>query len=311
VKPELYGSALQASPKVARASVQFARDLLTLTKPKIGSFVILAALTGALLAGGTEVDIGRSLAAALLVGAVASASCVFNQWLERDLDALMDRTRNRPLPAGRLSTLDAVLFGGILAVGGTVGLAVWFGLLVAILSLATLLLYVLIYTPLKRATSLNTAVGAIPGAMPPLLGYIAIAGAPGSWGWMLFAFVFVWQFPHFLAIAWLYRKDYAAAGMLMLPALPNAEGLAGRQALLHSLVLLPLALLPMVRGEASLVFTIPALLSGLVYVFCSATFARSETVRTARATLFSSLVYLPLLLTAALVDQALLNALPH
>jgi len=282
---------------------------LELTKPRIGLFVILAAFTGGLLALGPEADLGRVLAAALLVGAVGSSASAFNQILERDVDRLMGRTEHRPLVTGKLRVRDAVLFAAGLGLVGTVGLAVWFNTLAALLGLGTLIAYALVYTPLKRHTSFNTVVGAIPGAMPPLLGYVALAGDVGPWGWMLFAIVFAWQFPHFLAIAWLYREDYARAGMKMLPALPGSAGMAGRQAFLYSLVLLPVSLLPGVRGDSGLVFTGTALLLGLVYAGASAAFAWQETRRTARTVLFVSLFYLPLVLTAALVDPVVSLAL--
>jgi protoheme IX farnesyltransferase len=159
---------------------------------------------------------------------------------------------------------------------------------------------VLVYTPLKRYTSLNTVVGALPGAMPPLLGYVALAGRTGPLGWLLFAVVFAWQFPHFFAIAWLYRDEYRRAGMQMLPSLPDARGLAGRQSLAYSLLLLPISLLPGVRGEAG-VYTASRSASASA-TRCSACFAWRETPRTARALLFTSLVYLPLLFAAVLFD---------
>lgn len=275
---------------------------IALMKPRISVFVVLAAFTGALLAGGPTVDLGHALTAALLVGAVAASASIFNQVIERDLDRKMQRTRNRPLVTGRIGVRDAVLFAALLATVGTVGLATSFGVLSALLGLATLVGYALIYTPLKRYTSFNTVVGAIPGAMPPLIGYVAIAGAPGAWGWMLFAILFAWQFPHFMAIAWLYRDDYRRAGMKMLPALDGTRGIAGRQALVYCLLLLPVSLLPGVRGDAGWVFTLTTLTLGLIYLAASAAFAWREDVRSARAVVLVSLVYLPLVLTVALVD---------
>lgn len=278
------------------------RDALTLTKPRIGSFVVFAAFTGALLAAGPDADLGRVLGAALFVGAVAASSCVFNQVAERDVDAVMRRTRTRPLPARRMAVRDAVLFGAALALVGTLGLALEYNLLSALLALSTLLAYALVYTPLKRTSSFNTVVGAVPGAMPPLLGYVAIAGAPGPWAWALFGIVFAWQFPHFLAIAWIWRDDYRRAGMKMLPALDGASGAAGRQSLMYALLLVPVSLLPGVRGDAGIVYSISVLALGLAYAGASLAFALRETVRTARAVLLVSLAYLPLLFSAALLD---------
>ncbi|HEX6882911.1 MAG TPA: heme o synthase [Planctomycetota bacterium] len=293
----------------ARAHGRVVDDYLVLVRPRISAFVLFAAFTGALLGAGPEAELGRVLLAALLVGLVGASSSVFNQVLERDTDRLMPRTWNRPLAAGRLSVRDAVLFGAALGTAGVVGLALAFQPLAALLALSTLAAYALVYTPLKRHTSLNTVVGAIPGAMPPLLGFVALAGRPGPWGWLLFAVVFAWQFPHFFAIAWLYREDYRRAGMRMLPCLPGAEGLAGRQSLAYSLLLLPVSLLPGVRGDAGPVYTLVALALGLAYAASSAAFAWRETRARARALLLVSLAYLPLLFSAVLFDPAVSQAL--
>jgi protoheme IX farnesyltransferase len=297
------------NPLLVAAGARALEDYLALVRPRISAFVLFAAFTGALLGAGPEADLLRVGLGALLVGLVGASSSVFNQVLERDTDALMARTRNRPLPAGRLGVRDAVLFGAVLGIVGVVGLALAFQPLSALLALSTLAAYVLVYTPLKRHTSLNTVVGALPGAMPPLLGTVAVAGRPRPWGWMLFAVVFAWQFPHFLSIAWLYREEYRRAGMRMLPCLPEASGLAGRQALAYGLLLVPVSLLPGARGEAGVVYTLAALGLGCAYVLASAAFAWRETRVTARALLLASLVYLPLLFSAVLLDPAVSQAL--
>jgi protoheme IX farnesyltransferase len=284
-------------------------DVLTLVRPRISAFVLFAAFTGALLGGGPEANLGRVALAAILIGLVGASSSVFNQVIERDTDRLMRRTAGRPLAAERMSVRDAVLFGTVLGLVGVTGLALYFQTLSALLALSTLAAYVLVYTPLKRFTSLNTVVGAIPGAMPPLLGHVALAGEAGPWGWLLFAMVFAWQFPHFFAIAWLYRDEYRRAGMRMLPSLPGSSGLAGRQSLAYSLLLLPVSLLPGVRGEAGPVYIAAALLLGLGYATSAALFALRESEGRARALLFASLVYLPLLFAAVLFDPAVSAAL--
>jgi len=284
-------------------------DVLALVRPRISVFVLFAAFTGALLGAGPDAELARVLLAALFIGLVGASSSVFNQVLERDTDRLMPRTAGRPLAAERMSVRDAVLFGSVLGLVGVAGLALVFQTLAALLALSTLAIYVLVYTPLKRHTSLNTVVGAIPGAMPPLLGYVALAGRTGPWGWLLFAMLFAWQFPHFFAIAWLYRDQYRRAGMVMLPCLPGASGLAGRQSLAYSLLLLPVSLLPGVRGEAGLVYTAAALVLGLAYTTSSALFAWRETEVRARALLLTSLAYLPLLFAAVLFDPAVSEAL--
>lgn len=272
---------------------------LELTKPRIGVFVIFAAMVGGLLGSAAEPDFVRVLLAGLLVGCVAGSSCVFNHIIERDLDRMMLRTALRPLVTGRIGVRDAVFFGAGLAVLGTVGLAMQFNMLAALLGLGTLAAYALVYTPLKRYTSLNTVVGALPGAMPPLLGYVAITGELGPWAYMLFAILFAWQFPHFFAIAWLHRADYRRAGMMMLPAMPNAEGAAGQQSLLYALVLLPVSMLPYWRGEAGIGYALVVALAGLVYAAASWAFSRRENPKTARRLMLVSLVYLPIVLLAA------------
>jgi protoheme IX farnesyltransferase len=275
---------------------------LVLVKPRIASLVVLAALVGALLASGPGGNLGYALEAALWIGCVAASSCVFNQVMERDVDRLMVRTAARPLVTGAIRTRDAILFGAALGAAGTLGLALRFNEITALLALATLATYALVYTPLKRVSTLNTVVGALPGAMPPLLGYAAITGGVDGWGLYLFASLFAWQFPHFMAIAYLYREDYARAGLRMLPAVEGGVGMAGRQAVAYALVLLPVSLLPVVRGEAGLVYAVSALLLGLTYLGFSIVFAAREGRASARALLITSLVYLPVLYATILVD---------
>jgi heme o synthase len=274
----------------------------TLCKGRITAMVAFSGFVGALLAAGPGADLARLAEAALAIGAVSAASCIFNQVLERDVDARMLRTARRPLVTGRLRVRDAILVAAALALVGTLTLAARFNTLSALLALATLAAYALVYTPLKRVTTLNTAVGAIPGAMPPLLGYVALDGGVRGWGWYLFALLFAWQFPHFLAIAWMHREDYARAGLRMLPAMPGTEGMAGRQALLYSLALLPVSLLPALRGDAGAVYVVAALALGALYGGASLAFALRETRARARAVLIASLVYVPALFSITLMD---------
>ncbi|MFN0007498.1 MAG: heme o synthase [Planctomycetota bacterium] len=286
-------------------------DFLDLTKPRIGAFVGLSAFFGALLAAGPGGSLARIAEAAVFVTLTAASASVLNQVLERDVDSRMLRTRNRPLPAGRVSMRDAILYGALLAVTGVGGLALRFNLLSALLALATLFAYTAIYTPMKRASTLNTVIGAVPGAAPPLLGYVAIAGSPGGWAVSLFAALFVWQFPHFMAIAWIHRGDYARAGLRMLPAMPGCERMAGRAALAYGLALLPVSLLPGVRGEAGIVYTLGALVLGLFYLAASGRFAWRPDERSARFLLLTSLVYLPLLYLLVLADPVIRVGILH
>jgi protoheme IX farnesyltransferase len=278
------------------------RDFAALTKPRIAALVALSAFVGGLLASGPEAALLRVAEATVWITCAAASASVLNQVFERDLDRRMRRTADRPLPAGRVAVRDAILFGAALAALGVTGLALRFNLLSALLSLSTIFAYTAIYTPLKRVSTLNTVVGAIPGAAAPLLGYVAIRGAADGWGLCLFAILFVWQFPHFMAIAWLYREDYAAAGMRMLPALPGCERLAGRAALSYGLALLPVSILPAARGEAGVVYTAGALVLGLLYLAAAGAFAWRPSERSARALLFGSLLYLPILFLFILSD---------
>jgi protoheme IX farnesyltransferase len=277
-------------------------DWVALTKPRIASFIFFAAMIGGLLAGGTQSDWPRILEQALYVTLAAGAGSIFNQVLERDTDARMQRTRLRPIAAGRISVRDAVFYGALMATIGVAGLAARFNLISALLAASTLFAYVAVYTPLKRVSTLNTVVGAIPGAAPPLLGYVAMAGDAGRWAWALFGLIFVWQFPHFMAIAWIYREDYARAGLRMLPSVPGGVGIASRSALVYSLVLIPVALVPAVYGDAGLVYGIGALVASLVYAAAALRFAWKENLSNARLLLYTSLIYLPVLLSLAVLD---------
>lgn len=286
-------------------------DFLALTKPRIGALVALSAFVGALLATGPAGSLAQVFEASFFIALTAASASVLNQVLERDVDGRMLRTQNRPLPAGRVSMRDAILFGGLLALVGVGGLALRFNLLSALLSLATLFAYTAIYTPLKRASTLNTVIGAIPGAAPPLLGYVALAGTAGGWGVSLFAILFAWQFPHFMAIAWLHRADYARAGLRMLPAMPGCERIAARAAFAYALALLPVSLLPGARGEAGIVYTLGAVALGLLYLAASGRFAWRPDARSARFLLFVSLLYLPIFYLLVLADPVVRVGILH
>jgi protoheme IX farnesyltransferase len=305
------GSTGSEIASTAETSVQRALDYLTLTKPRIASMVALSAFIGALLAAGPHADLGRVSLSALFVTLAAAAASALNQVLERDTDRLMRRTQDRPLPAGRIPVRNAILFGALLACASILGLSLVFNLLSALLALGTLFAYVAIYTPLKRFSTLNTVIGALPGAAPPLIGYAALAGSVGHWGWALFAIVFVWQFPHFMAIAWLHRADYARAGMKMLPAMPGCERVAARQALVYSLTLLPVVLLPGSWGDAGTVYSVGAFVLSLAYVAASARFALRPSEKSARTLLHASLVHLPLVLSLVLLDPVVGVAALH
>ena len=272
-----------------------------LLRPRVALMVYITALIGALLAAGAG-DLLRALEAALYVTLVTGAASLLNQVIERDTDARMVRTQQRPLVTGAVSPTHAIFGALSLAVLGTAGLVLSFQLLSAFLTLATLLTYVAIYTPLKRVSTLNTVVGAVAGAAPPLLGYVALAGQTGPWAWALFSVLFAWQFPHFMAIAWLYRADYARAGLHMIPAMDGADGEAGRQAVLYGIALLPVSLLPVMYGMVGIPYAAAATLLGGAYLYSSIRFQRREDEARARRLLYVSLVYLPVLYISILAD---------
>jgi protoheme IX farnesyltransferase len=234
------------------------------------------------------------LFAVLGTALVAGGANALNMVIERDFDARMARTANRPLPSGRLEPREATLFGGVLAAGGVLVLLLGTTPLAALLATITFASYVFVYTPLKRRTTLNTHVGAIPGALPALIGWAAARGDLDGPAWVLFVFVYLWQIPHFLAIAWLYRDDYARGGYRMLPS-ADPEGIAtGRQALLGAVALVPVSLLPSLAGLTGPLYFAGALLLGAWFVRRTLAFALARTPSGARQLLRASLVYLPL-----------------
>lgn len=278
-------------------------DYLVLTKPRISVLVLLTVSAGYAL-GSADGWQGLPLVHALFgIALVAAASSAFNQLFERDSDALMQRTFNRPLPAARLSMAEVLLFGLVTAVCGVAWLALFVNAATAVLTAMTLVLYAGVYTPLKRRTSLCTAVGAIPGALPPVLGWAA-AGAPlNIEAFSLFAILFLWQFPHFLAIAWIYRDEYAEARLRMLPIRGRMPHVTGLMAVGYALALVPLSLFPAACGLAGTAYMAVALILSVGYLAAAAQFAANESLRTARRLLWVSLVYLPVLLVTLVWDH--------
>jgi protoheme IX farnesyltransferase len=234
---------------------------------------------------------------------LASGAAALNQWLEREHDAKMRRTQDRPLPSGRL-TADAVLMiGGSCGVLGLIYLALTVNLLTAVLGAVTICSYLFVYTPLKRITTLNTVIGAIPGALPPLMGWTAARGEISGEGWSLFAILCFWQLPHFLAIAWMYRDQYAKAGFVMLPVVDPTGERTGRQALSHTLGLLPVSLCPFLFKMVGPVYLAGALLLGMAFLWCAFQFSRQLTLQRARLLFFASIIYLPSLLGLMVIDK--------
>jgi heme o synthase len=248
-------------------------------------------------------DYLRLLATLVGTALAASGTLTLNQFMERDLDARMHRTRDRPLPDGRVTPTDALAFGALLTVGGLVYLALVVDPLTALVTAATTAIYLFAYTPLKPRTSLCSLVGAVPGALPPLTGWTAARGELDLGAWVLFAIMFLWQIPHSLAIARLYRDDYARAGIRLLPVIEPDGASTGRQIVTHSLALLVVALLPTLIGVAGAIYFFVSLALGLGLLGAAVQLARSASAADARRLLVASLVYLPFLLVAMAADK--------
>jgi protoheme IX farnesyltransferase len=277
-----------------------AADYLELTKPRITLLVVFTTLVGFVVASP-----GAVLALPLLVALagttlVAAGASAVNMLLERDTDALMHRTRARPIPAGRVRAPNALLFGVVLTALGLALLSWRSGALPSAVAFATWASYLFAYTPLKRRTSLSTLVGAVPGALPPVIGWAAARQSLDAGAFVLFAILFLWQIPHFLAIAWIYRDDYARAGLPMLPVLDPSGRLTGRQAVLHSLALLLVSLTPVAAGFGGPVYMGGAVLLGVGMAVAAFRLAVLRTVRAARALFLASVLYLPALLALLL-----------
>ncbi len=277
---------------VARTAIA---DRLQLTKPRITAMVVFTALVGFVMAGPGSLRNGRLAATLLGTALVAAGAAALNQVLEKDTDALMSRTRERPLPAGRIRTREARLMGSGLTVAGLVVLWRGCGVLPALVALVTWLSYLFVYTPLKRRTSLATLVGAVPGALPPVIGWTAAQGEIAAGAAILFAILFLWQIPHFLAIAWLYREDYARAGFPLLPVLDREGTFAASQAVLHSLALLLLSLTPAAVGMAGGTYLAGAFVLGLALTAFALRLLSTREPSAARGLFFASVLYLPAL----------------
>lgn len=280
-------------------------DFLGLTKPRITSMVALTTATGFLLTAPRPIAWAVLVHALLGTALVASGASALNQVIERHTDARMRRTANRPLPAGRLQTETALVFGVTIAIVGMAYLALLVNVLTAVVGAVTLGLYVCVYTPMKRRSSLSTLVGAIPGAMPPMMGCTAASGVLGTEAWILFGILFLWQMPHFLAIAWIYRSDYERGGFPLL-ALGHLPGIrTARQMVLYSAALIPVSLLPTVLGFTGATYLVGAAVLGLVFLAYSFGFGLAQNAPAARRLLLASVVYLPIVLLLMVADTTI------
>ena len=279
-------------------------DFLALCKPRVVAMVLVTTAVGYYLGGtAAPIDYARFLSTLVGTALAAGGTLALNQYMERERDALMQRTRDRPLPDGRIVPIDALLFGTVLTAAGLAYLALAVDTLPALVTALTTATYLFAYTPLKPRTSLCSVVGAIPGALPPLTGWAAARGSLGIEAGVLFAIMFMWQIPHSLAIASLYRDDYARAGIRLLPVIEPDGSSTGRHVLSNSFALLMVALMPTMIGLAGSTYFVVALALGLLLVLASARLARSASPADARRLLLATLVYLPLLLVAMAADK--------
>lgn len=279
------------------------RDYLTLTKPEVTFVVVICALVGFVVGSDGAVDAGRLAAVVIGTGLVAAGTATLNMYIERADDGRMKRTARRPLPAGRIRPASALAFGLALAAAGGTGLWAIVNPLSSLLALSALAVYLLAYTPLKKRTFLCTAIGAVPGAVSPLIGWAGARGTLGAEAWMLFMIQLVWQFPHFLAIAWMYREDYARGGMMMLAPGDGRGDVTFRQIVLSSVLLVPASLLPAVLGPAGVAYAISALILGSALLAVAVRAAATRTAVRARVLVHASVIYLPLLLVSLTLDR--------
>jgi protoheme IX farnesyltransferase len=279
------------------------KDYIALTKPRITWLILMSTGVGYFFGARGGWRFLTLLHTILGTGLIASGTAALNQWYERAADAKMKRTQARPLPSGRLSAPNALVFAILISVAGFAELFIAVNPLTGWLGLFTLLSYLFVYTPLKQRSPHSTTIGAIPGAMPPLIGYAAASGTLTWDAWILFAILFIWQFPHFYAIAWMYREDYERAGIRMLPVVePDGESTA-RRILLYSLILIPISLVPKFLVMTGNLYLIGALALGLLFLYAGVRVSFDRTRQQARRVLLASVIYLPVLYGLMLFDR--------
>lgn len=286
------------------APATFWQDVYLLTKPRLSALALLAVMAGYFMADGTGFKVSTLLETLVGTALVAVGASMLNQLIERHSDRHMQRTANRPLPAGRMLPGTALSVGAATAIVGLLLLAIRVNIETSLLAALTLGLYVFAYTPMKPVSTLNTLVGAVPGALPPMIGWTAAAdGELGLKAMTLFAILFIWQLPHFLAIAWLYKKEYAAAGLKMLSTVDPDGRSTGRQMVIHSAALLPVALLPFFREMTGTLYFFSAVVLGVVFFATCVNFMLKRDDRAARIVFVTSIAYLPLLLAIMMFDK--------
>lgn len=295
-------SAEMDGPPVYNVKIKLAA-FVELTKPRIAFLLVLTSAAGFYLGTRGTFDVVLFVNAMIGITLLAFGVATLNQYLERGLDPLMERTAKRPLPSGKVSPAEALVFGLIQCLAAEIYLLFLVNGLTAILGVIVIVGYVLVYTPLKTRTTVCTAIGAIPGALPPLMGWTASANEISMAAWALFVMQFLWQFPHFLAIAWMYRDEYRAAGIKMLPAVEPEGRITFRQIVLFTLMLLPISLAQFFFAQAGFIFLAGASILGIWFMWSSIMAARTRTLGAAKRLLLVSVLYLPLLFLLMVFDK--------
>jgi protoheme IX farnesyltransferase len=282
----------------------FLRDLVELVKARLTLLVLLTTAVGFYLGAENPINYAALLHTVFGTAAAAAGAAALNQWWEYKLDALMQRTRSRPVPAGRMRPRDAVVLGAALSIFGVAYLAFVCNALSAALAAITIIIYIFAYTPLKRVSTFNTALGAVPGALPPMIGWAAARGTLNAGAWMLFAILFFWQLPHFFAIAWMYRDDYARAGFQMISSDDRSGERSASQSVFFCMLLFVVAGLPAFLGIATVFYLLAELILGGVFVAVAMRFLKTRARSDARRLFITSIIYLPLLLGALVLSKA-------
>ncbi|HTL78852.1 MAG TPA: heme o synthase [Candidatus Babeliales bacterium] len=296
-------TAAAEAPNIPAPRQGLVSDLAELVKARLTLLVLVTTAVGFYLGSEPPVDYRALLHTVFGTAAAAAGAAALNQWWERRLDALMQRTKTRPIPAGRMAPVQALVLGAALSIFGVVYLAIVCNALSAILAAITIVIYIFAYTPLKRTSTANTAVGAIPGAIPPMIGWAGARGHLDLGAWSLFVIVFLWQMPHFFAIAWMCRDDYSRAGFRMISSDDSSGERSASQSVFFCILLLVLAGLPAFVGVASYIYQPIELVLGGLFVAVAMRFLKLRTPSAARLLFFASIAYLPLLLAALVLTK--------
>ena len=286
-------------------AISFSSKIAELSKLNILSLVLVATFLGFYLGSNGEIEYSKLFLTLIGTAFTAAGSGSLNHYLERDADKKMDRTRNRPLPSGNLTPLFAVLYGMALVVIGSIMLAYFVNLLTGFLSLLTSFLYIVVYTPLKKITWLNTSIGSIPGAIPIIGGWTAASNSISPMALVLFGIMYLWQHPHFYAIAWLCKNDYAKANFKMLPVIEESGSRTMRQIFWHLLLMIPLSFLPVIQGNLGIIYLVGVTIITFIFFLSALPLAKDRSNKSALLLLKASVLYLPILLFIIIIDKGL------